>query len=116
MYQLWEDLKRLKSYRWVELSHPLNNNSPYWGGIPDGSVELCTTVYDWGNPMLECTIQTFKFPSQLGTHIDFPGHFIKGATGDGPLLRLCESGVKISSPDIQNTNQYICYYLPIYTG
>ncbi len=29
--------------------------------------------------MLECQIQTFKFPGQFGTHIDFPGHFIKGA-------------------------------------
>ena len=28
--------------------------------------------------MLECLIQTFKFPGQFGTHIDFPGHFIKG--------------------------------------
>ena len=62
MYQLWEDLKRLKSYRWVELSHELNNDSPYWGGIPEGAVELGTVCYDWGNPMLECLIQTFKFP------------------------------------------------------
>lgn len=78
MYKLWEELKQLKKYRWIELSHPLNNESPYWSGIPDGSVELCKTVYDWGND-LECLIQTFKFPGQLGTHMDFPGHFIKGA-------------------------------------
>lgn len=77
MYQLWEDLKRLKKYRWVDLSHPLNNESPYWGGIPEGAVELGITVYDWGNEMLECLIQTFKFPGQFGTHIDFPGHFVK---------------------------------------
>lgn len=80
MYGLWEDLKRLKKCRWIELSHPLNNESPYWGGIPKGAVELSKTVYDWGNE-LECLIQTFKFPGQFGTHIDFPGHFIKG----GPL-------------------------------
>ena len=79
MYQLWEDLKKLKACRWVELSHPLNNESPYWAGIPEGSVELSETVYDWGNEMLDCLIQTFKFPGQFGTHIDFPGHFIKGA-------------------------------------
>lgn len=78
MYQLWEDLKRLKSYRWVDLSHPLNNESPYWGGIPEGEVELSKTVFDWGNEMLDCLIQTFKFPGQFGTHIDFPGHFVKG--------------------------------------
>lgn len=80
-YKLWNILEELKSpeYEWVELSHSLNNDSPYWGGIPDGSVELGTVCYDWGNPMLECLINTFKFPGQFGTHIDFPGHFIKDA-------------------------------------
>lgn len=79
MYQLWENLKQLKACRWVELSHSMNNDSPYWAGIPDGSVELGKVVYDWGNPMLDCLIQTFMFPGQFGTHIDFPGHFIKEA-------------------------------------
>ena len=79
MYKLWNTLNDLKQYRWVELSHSLNNTSPYWAGIPEGSVELSKTVFDWGNPMLECLIQTFKFPGQFGTHIDFPGHFVKGA-------------------------------------
>ena len=78
MYPLWENLTALKACRWVELSHSMNNNSPYWAGIPDGSVELGKVVYDWGNPMLDCLIQTFCFPGQFGTHIDFPGHFIKG--------------------------------------
>lgn len=77
MYKLWEALKEAKKYRWVELSHSLNNESPFWAGIPEGSVELSKTCFDWGNPMLECLIQTFKFPGQFGTHIDFPGHFIK---------------------------------------
>ena len=54
------------------------NDSPYWAGIPEGSVELSKTVYDWGQPMLDCLIQTFKFPGQFGTHIDFPCHFAKG--------------------------------------
>ena len=78
MYELWEALNRARGYRWVELSHTLDNNSPYWAGIPEGSVELAKTVYDWGNPMLDCLIQTFKFPGQFGTHIDFPGHFVPG--------------------------------------
>ena len=80
MYRLWSLLKELQGpdYEWVELSHSLNNDSPYWAGIPEGSVELGKTCFDWGDPMLECTIQTFKFPGQFGTHMDFPGHFIKG--------------------------------------
>ncbi len=81
MYELWNALERAKGYKWVELSHPLDNDSPYWAGIPEGSVELSKMVYDWGNPMLDCLIQTFKFPGQFGTHIDFPGHFRK----DGAL-------------------------------
>ena len=79
MYKLWESLDKMKQLKWVELSHSLNNDSPYWAGIPEGSVELGKVVFDWGNPMLECRIQTFKFPGQFGTHIDFPGHFVKGA-------------------------------------
>ena len=79
MYKLWDALAGAKNYKWVELSHSLNNQSPYWSGIPEGSVELSKVVFDWGNPMLECVIHTFKFPGQFGTHIDFPGHFIKGA-------------------------------------
>ena len=78
MYKLWDALEEAKKYKWVELSHSMNNDSPYWSGIPDGSVELAKTCFDWGNPMLDCLIQTFKFPGQFGTHIDFPGHFAKG--------------------------------------
>ena len=78
MYQLWKALEKAKGYRWVDLTHPLDNSSPYWAGIPEGAVELSKTVYDWGQPMLDCLIQTFKFPGQFGTHIDFPGHFAKG--------------------------------------
>ena len=79
--KLWNVLKELKSegYEWVELSHSLNNDSPFWSGIPEGSVELGKVVFDWGNPMLECLIHTFKFPGQFGTHVDFPGHFVKDA-------------------------------------
>jgi len=79
MYKLWDLLAKTKELKWVDLSHPLNNDSPYWSGIPEGSVELGKVVFNWGNPMLECQIQTFKFPGQFGTHIDFPGHFVKGA-------------------------------------
>ena len=77
MYKLWEDLKEKKNLKWVELSHQMDNTSPYWSGIPEGSVKLGEVIFDWGNPMLECQIQKFIFPGQFGTHIDFPAHFDK---------------------------------------
>lgn len=33
MYDFGEALNRARGYRWVELSHTLDNNSPYWAGI-----------------------------------------------------------------------------------
>ena len=79
-FELWKFFDEINAgkYKVVDLTHPLNNDSPYWSGIPAGSVELAKTCFDWGNPMLDCLIQTFKFPGQFGTHIDFPSHFIKG--------------------------------------
>ncbi len=78
-YPLWNLLTELKKdYEWVELSHSVNNDSPIWSGMPKGSLELGQVIFDWGNPILECQIQTFKFPGQFGTHIDFPGHFVQG--------------------------------------
>ena len=79
MYKLWNVLGEMKNLKWTELSHPLDNTSPYWSGIPEGSVSLGDVLFDWGNPMLECQIQSFRFPGQFGTHIDFPAHFVKGA-------------------------------------
>ena len=84
-YTLWNALEKAKKYKWVELSHSLNNDSPYWSGMPENSVELSKTIFDWGNPMLECLIKSFRFPGQFGTHIDFPGHFAKGK----PYLSAC---------------------------
>ena len=79
MNKLWNALDEAKKLKWVELSHVMDNTSPYWSGIPAGAVELGAVLFDWGNPMLECQIQSFKFPGQFGTHVDFPAHFVQGA-------------------------------------
>ncbi|MCQ2551163.1 MAG: cyclase family protein [Clostridia bacterium] len=95
MYKLWNELEELKTKKWVSLSHLMDNDSPYWGGIPEGAVKLGETLVDWDNPYVECEIQSFKFPGQFGTHIDFPAHFIKGAnysetfTEKDAVLPLC---------------------------
>lgn len=73
---LWEKLEQVKKYRWVDLTHTLTNQSPYWDGIPNGSVALCEVAVPFEAMDLE--IQTFKFPGQFGTHIDYPAHFVQG--------------------------------------
>lgn len=129
MYKLWNELAELKKLRWIDLSHPLSNASPYWAGIPEGSVELCKTVFDWGNPMLECLIQTFKFPGQFGTHIDFPGHFVKeGALSEGfnvkdgvfPLCKIDITGKVRENPryavTVEDIREYEAKYGEIPEG
>ena len=78
MNKLWQMLDELKGMNWVELSLLMDNDSPYWSGMPENAVELGNIIFDWGNPMLECQIMQFKFPGQFGTHVDFPAHFCKG--------------------------------------
>lgn len=53
---LWPELKKLQQGTWVDLTHPLTNDSPYWAGIPEGSVELCKTVFDYDEEMLSCRV------------------------------------------------------------
>jgi len=77
MSDLWNELQELKKYKWIELSHSLNNDSPIWSGMPEGVLEIGKTVYDYDQE-LRLRIQTFKFPGQFGTHIDFPVHFAQG--------------------------------------
>lgn len=74
---LWNELEKLKSCKWVELSHPLAESSPYWDGMPKGVVDLNHTVVNFEEMNLH--IQTQKFLGQFGTHIDYPGHFVPNA-------------------------------------
>lgn len=62
MAGLWEKLAEAKQYRWVDLTHTLTNESPYWEGIPQGSVALGEIAVPFEAMDLE--IQTFKFPAE----------------------------------------------------
>ena len=73
---LWHLAKQLKDYDWVELSHWLNADSPYWEGFPDGVVSLGKPLLDFAEYNFQ--VQSFQFPGQFGTHVDYPGHFIQG--------------------------------------
>lgn len=109
MYRLWQELARLKNMKWVELSHLMNNDSPYWSGIPEGASELGNVVFDWGNPMLECQIQQFKFPGQFGTHVDFPAHFIKGRE-TAESFSMHDAAFPLCVIDISEKAAHDCHY------
>lgn len=81
---LWNLLAELKNNVWVDLTHPLTNDSPYWDGIPKGSVDLCKAVVDY--PDMNMRIDVHSFPGQFGTHIDYPAHFIEGARKAGDFI------------------------------
>jgi len=109
MYKLWNNLAELKSMKWVELSHLMSNDSPYWSGIPEGSVELGNILFDWGNPMLECQIMQFKFPGQFGTHIDFPAHFVKNGNY-AESYQMHDSAFPLCIIDISEKAKADCHY------
>jgi len=79
MESLWPVLEMLKKKKWIDLTHPLDNQTPYWDGIPEGSVALAETAVDYPD-IMDLKIQTFKFPGQFGTHIDYPAHFVNDPT------------------------------------
>lgn len=111
MSTLWNELEKWKTLKWIELSVSLNDQSPYWSSMPEGVREIGKTVYDFDRE-LPCKIQTFKFPGQFGTHIDFPGHFDKnGKLSDQytvrdlalPLVVIDVSGKVKQNPDYELT-------------
>ncbi len=114
-YELWDTAEKLNSCRTVELSHPLDNTSPYWDGMPKGVVELAETLIDYDE--MDLRIQTFKFPGQFGTHIDYPAHFIRDARLAGgfsidetTMLPLCVIDVSekvAQNPDYEITKDDI---------
>lgn len=77
MSGLWPLLEQLKQHRWVELSHSLDENTPYWEDMPDGAVDLNRIIMDFDDGF-NLRISAHTTPGQFGTHIDFPGHFIPG--------------------------------------
>ena len=106
-HNLWKLLETLKENKWIDLTHELTNDSPYWGGMPDGVLELNKTIIDF--PEMNLNIQTHKFPGQFGTHIDYPGHFVLNArlAGDFKVEDTVLPLVVIDlSKKVQKNNDY----------
>lgn len=94
-YPLWDTYKDWKTnYRWVELSHPLSENTPHWSGFPAMSSSVLFDYHDgfYAN--------RFDIVSQFGTHVDAPNHFVEGKPGldfftaDQLVLPLCVVDVR----------------------
>src|SRR5690554_336804 len=73
MAELHELLKKLKDYRWVNLTHEVNDSIPIYHTFnPLQETEISDIDKD-GVESIEYTIG-----SSHGTHIDAPSHFAKG--------------------------------------
>lgn len=105
MSGLWPLLDELKKNRWIELSHLLDEDSPYWEDMPDGAVDLNRIIMDFDDGF-NLRISAHTTPGQFGTHIDFPGHFIPGKrlNKDFDILELALPMVVIDLHEQAETN------------
>lgn len=91
--------------RIIDLTHPLNANTPTYGGEPNAMryerlAEINRDGYAAG---------AFRVPEHFGTHVDAPGHFIKGkATVDQIEARrliapavVIDVRARVTQPDYQ---------------
>lgn len=75
-----ELINQLKQKEWIDLTHTLSNNIPYFPAFSPLKEKTLFTIESDGFFAKEYTLAT-----QYGTHIDAPGHFSKG---DGLLDSL----------------------------
>ncbi|OCG07733.1 cyclase [Gilliamella sp. wkB178] len=63
-------LNLLKSKKWIDLTHTFDHNSPHFFMFKSAQIK---TLFSHADGFLA---QEFCFPSQYGTHIDAPIHFV----------------------------------------
>ena len=61
--------------KWVDLTHPLNEQNPYWPGDDYGAFEYSTIATLSEDGVFS---GSFAMPEHLGTHLDAPNHFEQG--------------------------------------
>lgn len=111
--------------RFIDLTHPLYDNSPSWPGDPGISVAPhCLYERDG------CRVARVSMGTHQGTHVDAPSHFLKDGGGlehmelgcfYGParLLRIPkEGGGLIGAEDFAPFDSYVCKgaRLVVHTG
>ncbi|MDO4814189.1 MAG: cyclase family protein [Gemella sp.] len=72
MTNLLDVYKILKSRKWVNLSHKIDENSPHFPALPALEKKDLFTLEDGFH------VQQISVVGQYGTHIDAPIHFVKG--------------------------------------
>ena len=73
-FGLWQVLGELKDRcRFVELSHELSANTVRWPGFPSLRSEVLSDYPDGS------LVHKVEVVTQYGTHVDAPGHFVRGA-------------------------------------
>ena len=73
---LWEIWRQFGvTYELVDLAQKVNNQSPYCTGITPEALFLGDICEKREKADEGWLIQSFKFPGQFGTHVDFPGHY-----------------------------------------
>ncbi|MCD8778080.1 cyclase family protein [Mammaliicoccus sciuri] len=71
-YPLWNSLNQLKEYKWVDLTHTFDSESPHFSAFENAETKTLYKVKDDG-----FFAQSWQFPTQYGTHIDAPIHFVE---------------------------------------
>lgn len=72
-FPLWDEMTKLKTYNWVDLTETFGPDTPRWPGFNAAQFK---TIYDYDKDGFFA--QEFVHPGQYGTHMDPPAHFIKG--------------------------------------
>lgn len=65
--------------KWIYLSYPLNCETPAYGGGESLKIRHEKSIEERDS----CNTSYWSFSNHLGTHIDFPRHFVReGKTSD----------------------------------
>lgn len=72
-HPLWTTYQQLAQHRWVDLSHPYDENVPHWKGFEQAQRKTLYTIDKDG-----FQVEQYTHVGQWGTHVDPPAHFHKG--------------------------------------
>jgi kynurenine formamidase len=72
-FPLWDEIAKLKTHTWVDLTETFGPDSPHWPGFKPAQFK---TIYSYDKDGFFA--QEFTHVGQYGTHMDPPAHFVKG--------------------------------------